>query len=66
MIYDLIQEIEDAFCTGAPVLSSFGVLDPRNLPDTVEKLSDYGQVLIIMYQQQKEPHYTDVSVLMMV
>ncbi|XP_078327996.1 zinc finger MYM-type protein 1-like [Crassostrea virginica] len=43
LIYDLIQEIEDAFCTGAPVLSSFGVLDPRNLPDTVEKLSDYGQ-----------------------
>ncbi|XP_078309960.1 uncharacterized protein LOC144618162 [Crassostrea virginica] len=29
LIYDLIQEIEDAFCTGAPVLSSFGVLDPE-------------------------------------
>jgi hypothetical protein len=44
LIYDLIQEIEDAFCTGSSALPSFGILDPHNLPDTVQELSDYNQV----------------------
>ncbi|XP_061179465.1 uncharacterized protein LOC133188093 [Saccostrea echinata] len=43
LIYDLIQEIEDAFCTGSAVLPSFGILDPHNLPDTVQELLDYNQ-----------------------
>lgn len=46
LIHDLIQEIEDAFCTGSAVLTAFGVLDPHtgNLPDSIEELSKYGQV----------------------
>lgn len=43
LIHDLIQEIEDAFCTGSAVLTAFGVLDPHNLPDSIEELSKYGQ-----------------------
>lgn len=43
VIYDLIQEIEDAFCRGSSVLPSFGILHPHNLPDTVQELSDYNQ-----------------------
>ena len=40
-IYSLIAEIEDAFHS-SPLLNAFGVLDPRNLPDTIADLTDYG------------------------
>lgn len=60
LIYILIQEIQDAFCTGEPVLKSFGYLDPSNLPDTVQELNeiDYGKVdierMVAFYGQGKE------------
>ena len=41
-IYSLVSEIEDAFHT-TPLLNSSGVLDPRNLPEDIADLSDYGQ-----------------------
>jgi hypothetical protein len=43
-INDLIQEIEYSISTGDPVLSSCEILNPRDLPDTDVKLSDYGEV----------------------
>ncbi|XP_033744317.1 E3 SUMO-protein ligase KIAA1586-like [Pecten maximus] len=46
LIFNLIQEVEDAFCTGAPVLTAFGFLDPQNLPDTIQELGDYGKTEI--------------------
>ncbi|XP_033736541.1 uncharacterized protein LOC117324822 [Pecten maximus] len=58
LIYDLIQEIEDAFCIGAPVLSAFAILNPDNLPDTVGELKEYGnnhiQTLVDFYGSRKE------------
>lgn len=42
-IRSLRGEIEEAF-SFLPVLRSFGVLDPRNLPDTIRELPDYGKV----------------------
>lgn len=41
-IRSLRGEIEEAF-SFSPVLRSFGVLDPRNLPDAVGELQDYGK-----------------------
>ncbi|KAL5008565.1 hypothetical protein ScPMuIL_014146 [Solemya velum] len=46
LIYDLIAEIENAFSTGAPVLSHFRVLDPLNLPDLLHDLAEYGHASI--------------------
>lgn len=44
-IYSLVSEIEDAFHT-PPLLNAFGVVDPRNLPDDIADLSDYGLLAI--------------------
>ena len=44
-VYNLISEIEDAFHT-IPLLNVFGVLDPRNLPDDIADLSNYGLIAI--------------------
>ena len=44
-IYGLIAEIEDAFHT-IPLINAFGVLDPRNLPDDISDLADYGHFAI--------------------
>lgn len=42
-VYSLISEVEDAFrCS--PLLSAFGFLDPRNAPDCLDELGDYGSV----------------------
>lgn len=40
-IYDLMGEIQDAMHIH-PVLQAFGVLDPRNLPEEIEELHEYG------------------------
>ena len=42
-IYSLINEINDAFHCH-PVFSSLSCLDPRNLPEDLEDLIDYGVV----------------------
>ena len=44
-IYGLIAEIEDAFHT-IPLINAFGVLGPRNLPDDISDLADYGHIAI--------------------
>ncbi|XP_060588215.1 uncharacterized protein LOC132743680 [Ruditapes philippinarum] len=43
MVYDLINEIADAFCNHSAVLSAFSVLDPGNLPDSVTEIAEYGK-----------------------
>lgn len=54
---DLTQEIEDAFCTGSSVLPSFRILDPHNLPDTVQDLLDYNQLWpLICHCNQSNPN----------
>jgi hypothetical protein len=42
-INSLIGEIHDAFICH-PVFQAFSIFDPRNLPDTVAELADYGMV----------------------
>lgn len=42
-IYSLIGEIQDAF-TCSPLLTSFGILDPRQLPEQAQDLTNYGGV----------------------
>lgn len=46
----LLGEIEDAFHV-SPVLRAYGTLDPRNLPDQITELANYGEVNIkFLYQ----------------
>ena len=46
-IRDLISEIEDQFVC-SPILQGFGAFDPRNIPDGLEDLADFGQVIIML------------------
>lgn len=46
LIYSLVQEVQDAFSTGEPVLTGFSFLHPENLPQTIPELREYGQVTI--------------------
>jgi hypothetical protein len=55
MVYDLINEIADAFCNHSAVLSAFSVLDPGNLPDSVTEIAEYGKV-VIYFQISKNTH----------
>lgn len=49
-IHRLLGEIEDAFHV-SPVLRAFWTLDPRNLPDQITELANYGEVNIkFLYQ----------------
>ncbi|XP_033751309.1 uncharacterized protein LOC117335439 [Pecten maximus] len=43
LVYDLINEIEDAFNTGMPVLGYFGFFDPQNLPESMTDIEEYGK-----------------------
>ena len=42
-IHSLIGELEDAF-RNSPLLQAFGLLGPRNLPNNLQQLPDYGSV----------------------
>ena len=42
-IHSLIGELEDAF-RNSPLLQVFGVLDPRDLPNDLQQIPDYGSV----------------------
>lgn len=46
----LLGEIEDAFHV-SPVLRAYGTLDPRNLPDQITELANYGEVNITFLYQ---------------
>ena len=37
----LVLEIQDQF-TASPILQSFGVLDPRNMPSALDEIADFG------------------------
>ncbi|XP_053392551.1 uncharacterized protein LOC123566599 [Mercenaria mercenaria] len=72
LVYELVQEIEDAFNHGDPVLNAFGFFNPQNLPENVSDLPEYGnasiQRLVAFYGSPKTDifngHTTNVPALM--
>lgn len=54
MVYKLKAEIEDAFVTPEPVLSTFRFLEPNNLPEDILLISQYGKVYLFYFLKSND------------